>query len=128
MSGAATPGSNLLQEAFSCIGTSTIQYLADNGRNVNDVGQWVSTYAPPINIEASVQAVARSTYVELGLDLQKNYTNIFFQKDAIDLSRDATGDRVILLDGRMYQLESLTDWYLQDGWVECLCVQVSVPR
>jgi hypothetical protein len=118
------PGSDILDEAFGCIDTNTIQYIKYIDRTLNDVGQWVSTYQAPIDFEASVQAVNRKTYNQLGLDFQKNYINVFFSVNAVDLDRGVTGDRV-QINQKLYQIENLSDWYAMDGWVEALCVEVN---
>lgn len=119
-----TPGSNILEEAFGAIDTEVCQWIKYTDRTLNAVGQWVTVYAEPVDVDASVQAVSRNTYMQLGLDLQKDYTNIFVPCDTTDLDRDVTGDRMILPDGKIYQIESTSDWYGMDGWTECLCIRV----
>lgn len=127
------PGSNLLDDATTVISTIEVQYQKYMSRVKNAVGQWVSAYADPVGKQASVQAVPRQTYNQLGLDLQKQYVNLFISLDVTDLDRDVTGDRFTLPDGRLYQLESQTDWYGIDGgwqggtgWVgPLLCVAVN---
>ncbi len=118
------PGDNILEEAFQAIDTEVCKWVKYTSRTLNAVGQWVTIYADPVDVDASVQAVSRNTYMLLGLDLQKDYTNIFVPADTTDLDRDVTGDRMILSDGKIYQIESTSDWYGMDGWTECLCVRV----
>lgn len=121
------PGSNLLEEAFDLIETTPILYYKDNGRVLNDVGVYVTSYADPIEIEASVQAPDRQTYVQYGLDMQRNYLNVFIPNDTIDLSRDQSGDQFVIgPPGKKYryQLESEIPWYEYDGWVEVYVVQI----
>ena len=121
------PGSNLLEDAFDAIDTIEIGYMKFAQREENAVGQWVAKYEPVTKIEASVQAVDRKTYVELGLDFQKQYVQVYMSADIIDLDRDTSGDVVILSDSRTYQLESQLDWFPMDGWVGVLCVRVTIP-
>lgn len=126
------PGSNLLEDAFEAIDTITIQYLRFAGRSLNPVGQYVASFEPPLPVEASCQAVQRNTYVELGLDFQKQYVQIYASIGVTDLDRDVTGDRFILPDGRVYQCENQLDWFTFDGvvppgWVGVLCVKVDTP-
>ena len=122
------PGSDLLADAFTVIDTIQIEYMQYGARVLNPVGQWVTTYMPAVPVQASVQAVPREKYTFLGLDLQKNYVSIFVQLPVIDIDRDQTGDRFVLPDGRMYQIDSQTDWYAVDGWVgPVICVKVSAP-
>lgn len=117
------PGSNLLSEAFGLIGTSIIQYRHFASREVNEIGQWVTTYTEFADVEASVQSVNRSTYVQFGLDLQKEYVAVFACIDVIDLARGLSGDQ-FKFDGTLYQMESQTTWFVRDGWVEAFAVAV----
>lgn len=121
------PGSNLLDEAFGLIDTVEIQWLPYVDRVLNDARQWVTTYGQPQPIEASVQAVDRQTYVDLGLDFQKDYLQVYACVDSTDVDRDQTGDRFILPDGRVYQIESELPWFMMDGWTGSLCVKVDKP-
>lgn len=118
------PGSNLFKRAARLIKLGPVDYYPAAARSLNAVGQWVPTFTGPQTIQASVQAVPRDTYVRLGLDLQRNYVTVYAAINAIDLERDSSGDRFVF-DGRMYQLESNNSWYIRDGWVEALAVEVA---
>jgi hypothetical protein len=122
------PGSNLLKMAFGLVAQQTVNYYQFSGRLTNSIGIDVSTYAPPINLKGSWQAVPRNHYVNLGLDWQKNYFNFYCPKFLTDLQRDVSGD-LILYANKMFQIESMTDWFNMDGWVAALVVQTesSVP-
>ena len=118
-----TPGSNLFKEAIKLIKPTRIQYYKWNGRTLNPVKQWISSYEDAITIKASVQAVSRGVYQQFGLDLQKQYIKFFAPVDFFDLSRDTSGDKVVF-NGRLYQINSQTDWFVQDGWASCLAVDL----
>lgn len=126
------PGSNLLDDATTVINTAIVDYMPYVSRAKNSVGQYVTTYGASVPVEASVQAVPRSVYQQLGLDLQKQYISVFASLQVTDLDRDVTGDRFVLPDGRLYQIQSQTDWFGIDGgwqggvgWVgPVLCVKV----
>jgi len=121
------PGSNLLTDAMALLDTVDIKYYKDSSRTLNDQGVWVTTYEPFVLIEASVQAPDRNTYVQYGLDMQKNYLKVFLSADTVDLSRDQSGDQFVIgLPGNeyRYQLESEVPWYDFDGWVELYIVQI----
>ena len=92
-------------------------------RTQNAARQWIPTFATAFTLPCSVQAVDRSAYKELGLDLQKNYLRIFAAKDIIDLTRDASGDRFVY-NSKLYQIESQKPWFLIDGWAACIAVEV----
>lgn len=125
------PGSNLLSIAFRAIAPIKVQYLQFQSRALNAVGQYISAYAAPVDVMASVQAVSRGAYKQFGLDFQKNYVAIYVSVDAVDIDRNVTGDKFILPDGRIYQLENQDDWFGADGgwqgingWVGLLAVKV----
>ena len=119
-----TPGSNLLLRASRLIGFTKVQYLKDLGRVTNEIGLDVTTYAAPVDIMGSLQAVPRSVYQAYGLDFQKNYLMFYTTTDVIDLARDVSGD-MLQYGGKKYQLVSETDWMQIDGWTGVLCVQVT---
>lgn len=109
------PGSNLLEDAFMAIDPLEIQYLKFLDRVLSPAGVWISGYADPIPVEASVQAVNRSRYEHMGLDFAKNYIMLYLSQNVIDIQRDNAPDRFILPDGRTYQTVSETDWFGEDG-------------
>lgn len=117
------PGANLFRAATRIIATSTIQYLKANGRTQNSARQFIASFDAPEPLQASVQAVSRNKYQQLGLDFQKRYIKIFAAQDIIDLGRDTSGDRIIF-NGRLYELNSETDWFVVDGWASCLAADV----
>lgn len=119
------PGSDLLSEAFALIDTCEVIYRKYKDRELNALGLWVTSYEEDVYAEASVQATDRTTYQQFGLDMQKNYMTLYLSLDAIDLSRNVSGDQFILPDGFLYQLESSVPWYDYDGWVTLTVVEVS---
>lgn len=119
----STPGSNLLRRAARLIKLQPVGYFMWLSRSLNPVKQWISVFAPSVSIRGSVQAVPRNKYEFLGLDFQRDYVNLFAAKDIQDIDRDRTGDQFTYA-GKLYQIESQTDWYMQDGWVECLAVKI----
>lgn len=119
------PGSNLYRSAVRLIKQTTVQYMKFNNRTLNAARQFVSGYDTAFDLQCSLQAVQRSSYQNLGLDFQKNYVKVYAAQDMIDLKRDSSGDRFIYA-GLLYQLEDQKTWYLVDGWVSCLAVEVGV--
>lgn len=117
------PGSNLLRRASRLIRQFPVQYYQFNSRVTNSVGQQISAFNPPVTLPASVQAVERSSYAQLGLDLQRNYVNIYVPADIIDLDRDYSGDQ-FTYQGALYQIETQNDWFIQDGWAAGMAVKV----
>ena len=117
------PGSNLLKQALKAIKPTTIQYVKFNGRVLNAARQYIDSYDAPSPLRASVQAVARDKYQDLGLDLQKNYIKIWASANLIDLKRDYSGDYFIY-GGVKYKLNNQTPWFLQDGWASAIAIDI----
>lgn len=115
---------NLLKRALHLTGSQAVTYRRFSGRTTNEIGLDVSSYADPVEIKGSVQAVPRSTYEQLGLDFQKRYVTLYTVAEVLDLQRDISGD-MIEFGGKTYQLVSSTDWQPMDGWQSVLCVEVS---
>lgn len=118
-----TPGGNNLNRAMRLIRKQKVVYYQFSGRVTNAAGIDVSTYAPPVDLMGSVQAVPQNYYASMGLDFQKNYVTLYCSKKLFDIQRDVTGD-LFSFNGRMYQVESLTDWFGIDGWVSALAVLI----
>ena len=119
------PGSNLLSRAVKLIAQQTVSYQQYTGRAQNENYAYVSTYAAAVNVMGSLQPVPKIMYEKLNLDFKKQYYNFFCQKDVIDLNRDVSGD-VFTFNGELYKVESITDWFAMDGWVQALAVR-TVP-
>ena len=120
----SVPGSNLLSAALGLIASQPVQYLQNTGRATNSAGVQIATFAPAITVsQGSVQPVPRSRFQVLGLSMEKSYVTWFVSRNVVGLERDYSGDR-IQYAGRVYQLESETEWFHQDGWISVICVDI----
>jgi hypothetical protein len=117
------PGSNILKMALTVIAQQSVQYFRFTGRVNNDIGNFINAYADPVILRGSWQFIPRRLYVGMGLDLQKTYVNFYTPNNVADIQRGAAGDQLVF-DSRKYQVESLTPWLAQDGWVCALCVDI----
>ena len=117
------PGSNLLQTAFSVIGQQRVTLHKAVSRETNEIGLDVVTYAAPVTITGSVQAVPRNRYADLGLDLNSNYVTLYTVKCVSDIQRGQSGDKIVF-DCKNYEITSKTDWHAIDGWVSVICQQI----
>lgn len=117
------PGSNLLQTALTIIAKQRFQYYAFCSRTLNDVGQDISNYDPPVPASGNVQPVPRTLYQAYGLDLQCYYVNFYMPQNVIDIARDVAGDQ-IRFNGQLFECMSKTDWDGIDGWVAVLAVRI----
>lgn len=117
------PGANILNMAMSVLGNQTFQYKQFAGRNTNAIGLDVASYNALVTVTGSVQPIARNLYSQMGLDLQKNYVNVYVSKNISDIERNISGDQ-FLFNGRTFQCISKTDWFGMDGWDVILCIEV----
>lgn len=117
------PGSNLLDFALTIIETNTVQYIKNNGRTLNSVGQYVPTYDTPVDVDGSMQPVPRSRYEIYNLDFAKNYYTFYVSSDFIGTDRNVSGDKIIF-NSKLFQVQSPNDWFAVDGWQGVLCVLV----
>lgn len=117
------PGMNIYKLAIGAIARQSLVLRAYTGRTQNAAGYDIDSYAAPVTITGSMQAVPRNTYQTLGLDLQKVYATLYTDHPVQDISRDASGDK-IEWNGNVWLAESGTDWMAQDGWRSILCVRI----
>lgn len=117
------PGSNLLAQALRIIAPQSFQYYQFLTRSTQPNGQYVATYAAPVDLFGSVQAVPRNIYEQMGLNFQRNYKIFYVSKNVIDIERDVSGD-IVNFDDKTYQCVSVTEWFSVDGWDAILCVQI----
>jgi hypothetical protein len=117
------PGSNLLRLAMGPIARQKLQHRAYISRTINAAGDYVSTFADPVDITGSFQPVNRSLYQQLGLNLEKNYSTLYTQANVMPTERDREGDYVVF-GGSTWQCNSEQDWRAVDGWRKLLCVEV----
>lgn len=119
----SVPGSNLLSDALCVIEPQQADYFRHDGRKVNDAGQYVDSYLPPVEIEASIQAVRRTKYQFMGLDFSKSYVSVHACVDMRTLVRDVSGDYFVY-NGRKYKLVDQSNWFVQDGWSKGLAIDI----
>lgn len=117
------PGINLLGIAFGAIAQQSVYHLSATSRTQNAVGAWVTVYAPPVLHSASLQPVDAKKYEQLGLDLAKEYKNIWLKTPVVGIQRGKSPDRFIS-GGRLYEVADVKDWYGQDGWSEVLVIDI----
>ena len=117
------PGSNLLSLALRVIAPQSLMHKAFVSRTENAAGDTVSTYAEPVAIQGSMQAMNMATYQELGLNIAKNYSTLYTTTNVKPTSRDREGD-LVTYGGKTWQCESDMHWQVQDGWCMLLCVEI----
>lgn len=119
----SVPGGNLLRKASKLIKFQTVQYYTATSRTLNAARQYVPGFSAAVPLRASVQAVNRSSYAEMGLNFNSFYAQVYASLNMVDLQRDSSGDRFIY-NGDLYQMENGQSWFAQDGWATCLAVRI----
>ncbi len=116
------PGSNLFSFAQQVFGDTDLVWLQANGRTLNAVGQFITTYNEPIIIEGgNWQPVSRMLYEKYGLDQSKDYYVYYVPVELIDVQRDRADD-LLVLGSQTFQCEAADpDWFAIDGWMAMLC-------
>lgn len=117
------PGSNLLLSAFSLICPEPFSLRKFVSRETNEIGLDVTTYAEPVELLGSVQAVDARFYGEFGLDFEKNYIHIWTASDITNLQR-LTAPDVIDWHSKRWEVVSDNDWFPVDGWKNFIAVEV----
>lgn len=118
------PGSNILAQALSVIGSTTVKYCKALARTTNAVGQYVTQYDEGVCISGSLQPVPRSMYAQLELDFSKQYYMFYTTTPIRDVERDETPDKIVYLDAE-YVTVSRSDWNNIDGWNGVMFVKVT---
>lgn len=109
------PGVNLLAQAFAVIGQQQVKLHQFTGRAPNELGQYVTTYAEPIDIRGSWQPVSKAAYKALGLDMDREHAMLYTPQRIQTIKRNGSGDQATMY-GKRWQALDLTDWFYQDGW------------
>ena len=117
------PGIDLLAMALSIMQPTSVEYYAFASRTVNAVGYEVGVYAEPVTLEGSMQAMPRSEYEQLGLDLAREYVTFYAQEDMQNSGRDRENDYLVW-QGYRWDIVNVTAWHGIDGWSSVLAVKI----
>lgn len=115
------PGSNLLAAALRVISPQAVTYRASTSRTTDASGRQVSTYAAPVTVYGSFQALNTGLVTQYGLDMNKRYATFYasvrFQEPTRDKAPDAFD-----FDGRRWIAVTDVEWFGIDGWDSVLLV------
>lgn len=116
---------NLLIEALGAIGsTLPVTLYRVQAVTLDSAGYETTVFAPGEVVSiASAQAVPRSLYERMGLQLSKKYVTLFIPQSVLGVERGAGGAQ-FEYGGERFAIESTTDWYGQAGWLEALAVRL----
>jgi hypothetical protein len=114
---------NLLNMALTLLPKQVFQYYVNSGRKLQPNGQYLATYDDPLSLSGSVQPVPKELYEKYGLDFAKNYFTFFVSQNAMDITRNLSGD-AFLYNNAYFQCVQKTDWFAYNGWDAVLAIQV----
>lgn len=110
------PGINLLAIASSVIATQSVTYLKWLSRTRTQAGQLVDTYSAPITIRGSWQPVNMVTIKNLGLDMSKQYRQLWTNAEIKLVDVDRGADKIIIDGYEWTPANAGNDWSSVDGW------------
>ncbi len=120
------PGINLLNIAAGVIAQQNVMYRQWLSRTRTNAGQMVDVYADAVPIRGSWQPANLTLIKNLGLDMQKQYrqlwTNVAIQP--VDTNRGA--DKIIAEGYEWVPSSSGNDWSSVDGWRALIFVRQGV--
>lgn len=119
----SVPGSNILAQALSAIGTSEFIFYKWISKSTNAARKTVHVYDPGVAIRGSIQAVERSKYKSMGLNFSSKYLAIWTVQDVEVLSRLQPNDQIGFL-GRRFNILSEDDWIPMDFWNNFVAIDI----
>lgn len=119
----SVPGSNILAQALSALGTSEFIFYKWASTVTNDAGLDVHTYELGVTLRGSVQAVERSSYKSMGLNFSSKYLAIWTLQDVSVLTRLQANDQIGFL-GRRFNILAEDDWIPIDFWNNFMAIDI----
>ena len=116
------PGSNLLAIALRYINPSAVQIQPYAGRTLTPDRRYVPTYGPAVPAQASFQPLDRKAVIDNGLELEREYANVYVVGDVRSVEPGGAPDRV-LYNGGIWTPVGKAGWTREDGWARALCVR-----
>ena len=114
---------NLLNVALGALPKTTVQWSAFVSMGEDNQGRPVPTFAAPVPITGSWQAVDAARMVQLGLNVTSVYRIFYVSKPVEGVARGTAPDR-IEHNGELYDVLPNADWYAIIGWRSFLCVRL----
>lgn len=116
-----TPGSNLLAAALRVIAPQAVQFYAYAGKSTRADGKQISTYAAPVTLYGSWQAVTSGDKAAYGLTLSSDYAVFYASTLFQNAVRDESPDQFVYA-GRRWTVIARTGWFVMDGWDSVLLI------
>lgn len=119
----SVPGSNLLARALTAIAPQAVTYRAYQGKTTRADGVQATTYAAPVTLYGSWQAVTSADKAAYGLVLSSDYATFYASTLMQNTVRDE-GPDVFTYAGRRWSVVARTGWFVMDGWDSVLVIDI----
>lgn len=118
---------NLLEAALEILPKQSFKYLKYLGNQINELGVSRPIYADAIELTGSIQIPELSIYQDMGLDLEKNYRNIYVSADIRGNEKQPLPDRFIFSNS-VWEVVKNSPWYEFNCWCGVLVVEIKELR
>lgn len=112
---------NILDIALSIIPPTVVQIRKSLGTKVNKYGQMEATYGDWIEVYGIVQPGAEVNEHTEGIDFSKKKVTIWLRGVALDGTHIQWAPDQIQYVGRIFNVDSVTDWFPYDNYRQCEC-------
>jgi len=119
----SVPGSNLLAQALTALGKQAVDWRAYQGKTTRADGQQVATFAAPVTLYGSWQAVTSADKAAYGLTLSMDYAVFYASNLFQNAVRDEAPDQFTYA-GRRWSVIARTGWFVMDGWDSVLVIDI----
>lgn len=115
---------NTLSQAQRVIRKQSYYIRRSTGTKINEAGYKVTTFSELEKRYGSVQRVVTTQYKSIGLDLSKEYIQVYDVKYIQTLDRNNNADEIIW-NGFIYHPIPNQEWFHITEWNSVLAVKVS---
>lgn len=112
---------NILDIALSIIPPTIVQIRKNLGTKVNKYGQMEAGYGEWIEVYGIVQPGAEVNEHTEGIDFSKKKVTIWLRGVALDGTHIQWAPDQIRYVGRIFNVDSVTDWFPYDNYRQCEC-------
>lgn len=115
---------NILDIALSIIPPTIVQIRKSLGTQVNKYGQMEATYGDWIEVYGIVQPGTEQNEHTEGIDFSKKRVTIWLRGVALDGTHLQWAPDQIRYVDRIFNVDSVTDWFPYDNYRQCECSEV----
>lgn len=115
------PGSNILALALTVQSPQAVQFYAWTGKSTRADGVEVNSYATPVTLYGSWQAVSSKDKAAYGLTMSMDYAVFYCSREFQNAARDEAPDQFVYA-GTRWTVIARTGWFDMDGWDAVLVI------